>query len=186
MEWKSGALDCAKKIKCVIFDVDGVLTEGSICTGEDRELFKPFFCRDGLGITLAHKAGLKTAIITGRRSPVTAQRARELSIDEVYQGSLDKRAAYRDLKAKLSLQDEEFAYIGDDLIDLPIMVQVGLPAAVGDAVPEVKAKAQVVSGFPGGRGAAREILEFILKSQGLWEGIVAGFLQPDDTKGLAQ
>ena len=128
MEFQEDALERAKRVKLIIFDVDGVLTDGGIYIGADGELFKPFFCRDGLGITLAHRAGLKTAIITGRQSEHLRYRAKELHITEVYQGNLDKREAYRDLKAKLGLADEEIAYFGDDLVDLPIMGQVGFRA----------------------------------------------------------
>ncbi|SFT61811.1 3-deoxy-D-manno-octulosonate 8-phosphate phosphatase (KDO 8-P phosphatase) [Selenomonas sp. GACV-9] len=186
MEQKSGALERAQAVKLIIFDVDGVLTDGGIYIGESGELYKPFFCRDGLGITLAHKAGLKTAIITGRRSAQVAFRAGELHISEVFQGSLDKRAAYRTLKEKLELCDEEIGYIGDDLIDLPIMSQVGLPMAVADAVPEVRQQALLTSGFAGGHGAVRELLEFVLKAQGKWQVLLQDFTAPDAARGLAQ
>lgn len=188
MEQKAEALERARKIKLVIFDVDGVLTDGGIYIGETGELYKPFFCRDGLGITLAHNAGIKTAIITGRQSAQVAFRAKELKIHEVYQGSLDKRAAYNLLKERTGLLDEEIAYVGDDLIDLPIMCQVGLPMAVADAVPEVREKARLVAGFPGGHGAVRELLEFILKAQDSWDDLIKEFYMPADgtIRGLAQ
>lgn len=175
MERSTQAIERAKQIRLVIFDVDGVLTDGGIYIGPAGELYKPFFCRDGLGITLAHRAGLKTAIITGRESAQVAYRARELHISEVFQGNPDKRAAYRELKERTGCQDHEIAYIGDDLIDLPLMLQVGFPAAPCDAVPEVRARAAVVSKYPGGRGAVREILAFILKAQGKWESLIEGF-----------
>ena len=188
MELGTNAIERAKKVKLVIFDVDGVMTDGNICIGRDGELFKSFFCRDGLGITLARKAGILTAIITGRTSEQTARRAEELHISAVWQGNLDKRSAYRELKEKFGLRDEEIAYIGDDLIDLPVMIRVGFPAAVADAVPEVRARSVMVSGFPGGHGAVREILEFILKAQDLWEEILAGYLRQEDSdvSGIAQ
>ncbi len=188
MELGNEAMERAKKVNLVIFDADGVLTDGGIYTGKDGELFKAFFCRDGLGITLAHKAGILTAIITGRKSEQLAFRAKELHISAVWQGELDKRTAYCRLKEKFRLKDEEIAYIGDDLIDLPVMIQVGFPTAVADAVPEVRARAALVSGFPGGHGAVREILEFILKAQGRWEDILAGYLRKESgsTEGLAQ
>ena len=186
MEQLADAMERAGKIRLVIFDVDGVLTDGGIYIGAEGELYKAFFCRDGLGIALAHKHGLGTAIITGRESPQVTRRSKELHIDAVWQGCMDKRQAYEELKEKFSLKDEEIAYIGDDLIDLPVMVQVGLAAAVADAVPEVRAHAHVVSGFPGGRGAVREILEFVLKAQGKWKGIVRGFLCPSSMEGLGQ
>lgn len=175
MEIKSEALKRAINIKMIIFDVDGVLTDGGIYIGENGELYKPFFCRDGLAITLSQKAGLKTAIITGRNSKQLAYRAKELKINEVFQGHMDKRAAYRELKSKTGFSDEEIAYIADDLIDLPILLQVGLPMAVGDAVPEVRKESLLVSGFNGGHGAVRELLEFILKAQGRWDGIIREF-----------
>ena len=184
MEFQEDALERAKRVKLIIFDVDGVLTDGGIYIGADGELFKPFFCRDGLGITLAHRAGLKTAIITGRQSEHLRYRAKELHITEVYQGNLDKREAYRDLKAKLGLADEEIAYFGDDLVDLPIMGQVGFPAAVG--VQEVREAAVLQSDYPGGHGAVRQLIEFILKAQGKWQGLVAGFQAKTSMDGLAQ
>ena len=174
MEFQEDALERAKRVKLIIFDVDGVLTDGGIYIGADGELFKPFFCRDGLGITLAHRAGLKTAIITGRQSEHLRYRAKELHITEVYQGNLDKREAYKDLKAKLGLADEEIAYFGDDLVDLPIMGQVGFPAAV------------LQSDYPGGHGAVRQLIEFILKAQGKWQGLVRGFQAKTSMDGLAQ
>ena len=134
MEQKAAALNRAKNIKLIIFDVDGVLTDGGIYIGEQGELYKPFFCRDGLGITLAQQAGIKTAIITGRTSAQLAYRAQELKITEVYQGHSDKRAAYAELKEKLRRQDAEIGYIGDDLIDLPVMLQTGLPMAVFNSI----------------------------------------------------
>ncbi|SDG13118.1 3-deoxy-D-manno-octulosonate 8-phosphate phosphatase (KDO 8-P phosphatase) [Selenomonas sp. WCT3] len=175
MDQKCGALERAKHIKLIIFDVDGVLTDGGIYIGAEGELYKPFFCRDGLGITLAHKAGIKTAIITGRNSKQVAFRAGELHISEVFQGKLDKRTAYQELKEKLGLQDEEIGYIGDDLIDLPILLQVGLPMAVSDAVAEVRQEALLTASYPGGRGAVRELIEFILKAQGKWQALMQDF-----------
>ena len=166
MEVMTGANERAKNIKLIIFDVDGVLTDGGIYTGAEGEVFKPFFCRDGLGIRLARQCGLKVAIITGRNSKQVEYRGKELGFDAICQGSLNKRDDYKMLKEEFGITDEEIAYVGDDLIDLPIMVQAELAAAVGDAVPEVKARAHIISDLPGGRGAAREVIEFILKAQG--------------------
>ena len=166
------ALDRAKKIKLIIFDVDGTLTDGKICMGEHGELVKNFNCRDGFGITSANKSGLKTAIITGRNSVITTNRARELKISSVKQGQEDKRNAYKELKAEFNLTDEEIAYVGDDIIDLPVFVQVGFAAAVGDADFEVKQRAHFVAERFGGKGAAREAIEFILKAQGKWSEII--------------
>ena len=185
MPIREQAIERAKKIKCIILDVDGVLTDGGIYTAPDgSELYKPFFARDGLIISLARKVGVTTAVITGRASSIVENRMRELHIDLVYQGSLDKRAAYADIKAKTGLTDEEIAYIGDDLVDLPILRMVGLPCAVGDAVPEVKEAAQIIADAHGGRGAVREIYEIILKTQGLWDEVLTVF--QTDTEGAAQ
>lgn len=183
MPIREDAIARAKKIKCVILDVDGVLTDGGIYVAPDgSELYKPFFARDGLAITLAHKVGIVSAIITGRASTIVENRARELHIDLVYQGKLDKRAAYADIKAKTGLTDEQVAYIGDDIVDLPILRMVGLPCAVGDAVPEVKETAQIIADAYGGRGAVREIYEIILKTQGLWDEVLTAFqTDTDDT-----
>ena len=166
------ALDRAKKIKLIIFDVDGTLTDGGIYIGESGELFKAFNCRDGFGITAAHKVGLKTAILTGRNSLCTTNRAKELGISAVKQGHQDKRNAYRELKAEFNLSDEEIAYVGDDIIDLPVFVQVGFRAAVGDADFEVKNRAHFIAEKFGGNGAAREVIEFILKAQGKWSELI--------------
>ena len=176
MPIRQDAIARAKKIKCIILDVDGVLTDGGIYVAPDgSELYKPFYARDGLAITLARKVGLSTAIITGRASSIVEHRARELHIDLVYQGKLDKRAAYTDIKAKTGYADEEIAYVGDDIVDLPIMRMVGLPCAVGDAVPEVREIAQIIAAEHGGRGAVREIYEIILKTQGLWDEVLTAF-----------
>ena len=166
----------AKKVKLIISDVDGVLTDGGVYIGETGELFKPFHARDGLGINIAMRLGFKFAIITGRKSQQLMIRAKELGISDVFQGQLDKRAAYNDIKEKFLLTDEDIAYIGDDLIDLPIMVQAGFPATVADAPAEVKNYSCVVSDLNGGRGAVREVIEFILKAQGLWQDVVNSYL----------
>lgn len=175
MEFRQDALERAKRVKLVILDVDGVLTRGDIFVSDSTEYLKAFYCRDGLAITVSRKFGIQTAIITGRQSPPTAYRAKELHIEHFYQGKLDKREAYKDLKRRTGLADNEIAYIGDDLVDLPILAQAGFPAAVGDAVPEVKAAAIFISGKEGGHGAVRETIEFILKAQGLWDKVLASF-----------
>ena len=169
------AQERAARVKIIIFDVDGVLTDGGIYIGPEGELFKAFHCRDGLGITLARKAGIKTAIITGRTSKQVAHRANELHIDRVHQGCMDKRAAYRSLKDEFGVTDEEVAYVGDDLIDLPVMLQTGFPAAVADASEEVREAAAYVARYAGGHGAVRDIIEFILKAQGRWQETIASF-----------
>ena len=172
MKFTEDAYNRAKKIKLIIFDVDGTLTDGGIYIGTNGEIFKAFNCQDGFGIVTAHKLGLKTAIITGRESVITSNRAKELGITAVKQGQMDKRNAYKELKAEFNLRDEEIAYVGDDIIDLPVFVQVGFRAAVGNANIELKERAHFVAKNDGGKGAVREVLEFILKSQGKWAEIV--------------
>lgn len=176
MYFSEDAYKSAQKVKMIILDVDGVLTDGSIAIGSDGELFKSFNVRDGLGITLAQKHGIKTAIITGRKSKMLAYRAKELKINAFYQDKKNKIPAYRQLQQEFALKPEEFAYIGDDLFDLAVMNDVGFPATVSDATDEAKSVAKFISDFAGGKGAVRQIIEFILKSQGKWQQIVDGYM----------
>ncbi|MBR1759554.1 MAG: HAD-IIIA family hydrolase, partial [Schwartzia sp.] len=127
-----------RRIRLLILDVDGVLTDGGIYMGPEGEAMKRFDIKDGLGLVLWHRAGGKAAILTGRTSKIVEDRAKDLHISVIRQGCTDKGAAYEELKAELKLSDEEVAYIGDDLIDLPVMRKVGLPVAVADAVPEAR------------------------------------------------
>jgi len=168
----------AAKVQLVVFDVDGVLTSGQLFFGSEGEAIKVFHSQDGLGISAARRAGLKTAIITGRWTTMVELRSAELRIDTVYQGVVDKLAALHELLKKYSLTPEQVAYVGDDLNDLAVMSVVGLPCAVGNAVPEVKKVAGYVAERSGGNGAAREIIEMILKAQEKWAGVVASYLQP--------
>lgn len=166
----------AGHIKMLILDVDGVLTDGSIAIGEAGELFKTFNVRDGLGITLAQKYGIKTAIITGRKSSMLEFRARELGITEYYQNCKDKISAFHEILDKYDLQPVDIAYMGDDLFDLAIMSRVGLPATVADATYEAKRLSKFISDFDGGKGAVRQLIEFILQAQGKWEAIVDEYM----------
>ena len=188
MKISAEALDKARQVKLIIFDVDGVLTDGSLNIGEHGELIKKFHSRDGFGITLAQSCGIKTAIITGRNSAINAYRAAELKISCVLQGQMNKRDAYKKIKAQFNLTDAEICYVADDVIDLPVFVQVGFKAAVADAAPEVIERADFVSNNFGGRGAVREIVEFILKAQGFWQAIITRYTTPelDDKTELNQ
>ncbi|ORU00939.1 3-deoxy-D-manno-octulosonate 8-phosphate phosphatase [Anaerovibrio sp. JC8] len=186
MKTKNAASTIAKKIKMIIFDVDGTLTNGRIFMGPEGEAMKAFSARDGMGIAMAHKAGLKSAIITGRSSRIMSRRADELKFTAVYQGCIDKRGAYEELKLKFSLKDDEIAYVGDDINDIPLIMQAGLGCAVGDAVPEVRELAQVVADAQGGNGAVREIIEFILKEQGKWDSLVGTFIGKKPVDGVGQ
>ncbi|EGO62928.1 KdsC family phosphatase [Acetonema longum] len=162
----------ARQIKLLIFDVDGVLTNNQLIFSQDGEILKVFHSQDGLGINAAHKAGLRTAIITGRDSRMVRRRGEELRITDIYMGAMDKVTAYEELLQKHSLIPDETAYVGDDLNDLAVMARVGLACAVGNAVEEVKAAAHYVAIKQGGRGGVREIIEFILKNQGKWDQVV--------------
>jgi len=167
----------SQRIKLIVLDVDGVLTNGQIIFGRDGELMKEFHAQDGMGITLAHKVGIRTAIITGRESQMVTLRSQELKIGDVYQGAMSKTQALGELMDKYKLTREEVAYIGDDLNDLPAMSKVGLACAVANAVFEVKNHAHLVTQQTGGNGAVREVIEFILKAQGKWERILSEYLQ---------
>ena len=162
----------AKKIRLLLMDVDGVLTDGriylqSLPGGTPREL-KVFNAHDGAGLKLAHGLGLRTGIITGRDSAATTRRAREIDMDFIYQNHAEKLPAYEEILRKAGLRDAEVAYIGDDLPDLTVLRRVGLAVAVANAVPEVKSAAHYVTARSGGDGAVREVVELLLKVQGKW------------------
>ena len=167
----------ARNIKLLIFDVDGVLTDGSIILDNGGNEFKAFHVRDGHGIKMLIRAGVKVAIITGRQSGVVERRAQELGITEVYQKCINKIGAYTSIKKKFSLKDDEIAYAGDDVVDMPLFKRVGLSFAVADSPDEVKSYATAVTKNRGGRCAAREITDLILKAKGLWDGIIRGYLK---------
>ena len=161
----------AKNIKILMLDVDGVLTDGSIILDNDGNEYKSFHVRDGHGIKMLIKAGIQVAIITGRYSKVVERRAHELGIKEVFQKCFNKKVAYKKLVDQYSFSNDEVAYIGDDIVDVPIMSIAGLSVAVADASAEAKKYALVVTKNGGGRGAVREITDLILKSKGLWKDI---------------
>ncbi|MFQ6037482.1 MAG: KdsC family phosphatase [Candidatus Aminicenantales bacterium] len=158
----------ARNIKWILMDVDGTLTDGSLTILPDGEELKTFNVRDGLGILLAHLAGLKTGIITGKTSKALEKRAEKLKILELHQGILDKKRILEDILERNALNPEEVAYIGDDLGDLEVIQEVGLAAAVADAHPEVKKHSHFICQTPGGKGAVREFIEFILSAQEKW------------------
>lgn len=162
----------ARNIKLLILDVDGVLTDGSIILDNDGNELKSFNVRDGHGIKMVGRAGVKVAIITGRFSKVVERRARELGITEVYQRCHIKSVAYDHLLEKYGVTDEEVAYVGDDIVDLSLLNRVSLPVAVADATEEAKGSAIFVTKNGGGRGAVREVCELLLKAQGLWEDLM--------------
>jgi 3-deoxy-D-manno-octulosonate 8-phosphate phosphatase (KDO 8-P phosphatase) len=154
-----------KKIKMIISDIDGVWTDGSIYRGTDNMELKKFSVFDGVGVAYARAAELKIAIISARYSPATEFRAKELKIDDCYNGGLNKLHAYNDLKKKYSLSDDQIAYLGDDMVDLPVMELVGLPIAVANATPDIMQVAEHTTEVKGGEGAFREAVEWIIKKQ---------------------
>lgn len=154
-----------KKIKLLLLDVDGVLTDGRIILDSQGNELKAFHVRDGHGIKLAQRAGIMIGIITGRKSEVVNIRARELGILEVHQGALDKIIVYDSLMNKYGLKDDEVAYMGDDIVDLDIFSRVGLAVTVADSDPAVKPHADLVTKTAGGRGAVREFINLILKNR---------------------
>ena len=166
----------AEKIKLVVFDVDGVLTNGSLFYGDDGQEYKAFQSRDGHGMKMLQKSGVDIAIITGRTSEVVKYRAKNLNIDHVYQGQLDKLPAFKSLLEKLKLLPEEVAYVGDDVVDLPVMIRVGLAITVSDGHDLAKKHAHWITQNPGGQGAAREICEFIMQAQGTWDTLIQEYI----------
>jgi 3-deoxy-D-manno-octulosonate 8-phosphate phosphatase (KDO 8-P phosphatase) len=158
----------AMKIRMLLLDVDGVLTDGRIILDNAGNEMKAFHVRDGHGIKLAQRAGILIGIITGRKAAVVNVRARELAIEEVHQGVLDKSAVYAVLLDKYGLRDEEVAFIGDDIVDAGILKRVGLAITVADCDPGVAPLADMRTRAAGGRGAVREAINFILKSKGAY------------------
>ena len=158
----------ARAVKLLVMDVDGTLTDGAIFVLPDGEEVKSYNVKDGLGLLMAHLAGLQTAIITGKTSKALEKRAEKLQIAEVHQGILDKRPVLEDILKRHGLRPEDVAYIGDDLGDLEVMRLVGLAAAVADAHPAVKGISHFICKHKGGRGAVRELIEYILTAQDKW------------------
>ncbi len=169
MQATSKDIETARPIRLILSDIDGVLTDGSITMDNAGIESKTFHVRDGLGIKLWQRQQFHFGLLSARNSQVVKLRAAELGIELVRQGFREKLPVARDLFQNLGLTAEEVCYIGDDLPDLPVMVEVGLPVAVADAVPEVCSAARWVMQQPGGRGAVRELIERLLKAKGLWE-----------------
>ena len=156
-------IETALGLRMLVFDVDGVLTDGGIILDGNSGEYKRFDVQDGMGITMIRKAGLLAGIITGRKSGVVKRRAEELKFDEICQGFFWKEEALEQLLDKHQLRESQIAYIGDDLLDIPVLRRVGLPIAVQNARPEVKASSLYTSSASGGQGAVREIVEWILQ-----------------------
>jgi len=162
----------AKKIRMLILDVDGVLTDGGIILDNDGNEFKAFHVRDGHGIKMLGKIGVHVALITGRYSQVVDRRALELGIAEVYQRCHAKAVAYEQLMSKFSLSDDQVAYVGDDVVDIALLKRVGLPVVVADAAEEAKKHALLITSNRGGRGAVREVTDLLIKASGKWDELL--------------
>jgi 3-deoxy-D-manno-octulosonate 8-phosphate phosphatase (KDO 8-P phosphatase) len=170
------AMARAARIKLMIFDVDGILTDGSLHFGADGEVIKTFNVLDGHGIKMLQQSGVAAAIISARQSPIVLKRANDLGIRHVQQGIHDKRSAFEQLLKETSLPADLCGFIGDDVIDLPILTRVGFAASVPNGHAEVRSRVHYVTQAFGGRGAAREICDLILRSQGNYEAAMAPYL----------
>lgn len=159
------------KIKLLLLDVDGVLTNGQIIYDNQGNELKAFDVKDGHGLKMIQRAGIQVGIITGRSSNVVRKRAVELGIDILYQGALRKLEPYLEILAEQNLTDEQVAYVGDDIVDLPILHRVGFSATVADAVPDIFPYVDYVAARPGGGGAVREICDLLLRATGQWDEI---------------
>jgi len=169
------AMERARKVRLLITDVDGVLTDGRIFLGPDGPAGAFFCVQDGTAIKYLRRVGIETAFLSGRESAAVAARARMLGIELLAQGAKIKMEAYRDLRQRAGVTDEQIAYVGDDLPDMPVMRQVGLAVAVANARPEVLKVAHMVTERSGGDGALREVAEFVLRAQDLWRNIMARY-----------
>jgi 3-deoxy-D-manno-octulosonate 8-phosphate phosphatase (KDO 8-P phosphatase) len=168
----------AAELSWLLFDVDGVLTDGRLLYGADGEQWKVFDVRDGLGLKLAQRAGLKVGLLSGRESRALLDRAQELGVDALVTNRIDKQAAFRELLAAHATSARRVAYLGDDLVDLPVLLACGLSFAPADAVPDVRSRVHRVLDRPGGRAAAREMVELVLRARGDWDRLLADFLSP--------
>ena len=166
----------AKKLKLLILDVDGVLTDGRLFFDNQGNEYKSFHARDGHGIKLLRQTGVEVAVISGRKSSSVALRMKNLGIEHVYQGHENKIAAFNEVIEKLGITPEQAAHVGDDLLDLPIMIRVGLAIAVNDANFAVKQRADWCTTLPGGLGAVREVCDFIMQAQGRFDEVLNTYL----------
>jgi 3-deoxy-D-manno-octulosonate 8-phosphate phosphatase (KDO 8-P phosphatase) len=166
----------AAAVRLILFDVDGVLTDGRVIIHSDGTESKTFGIRDGIAMVWAQRAGIRVGFLSARTSPTTAHRAAQLNITLVYQGVLNKLSSYEQILADLQLTDEAVAYMGDDIVDLAVLMRAGLATAPADAVDEVRSRVDWVSRCAGGAGAARELIEVVLRAQNRWDGVVNAYL----------
>lgn len=165
----------ARRVTMILMDVDGVMTDGRITLVGARHEAKSFDAKDGVALWIARRLGLMTGVISGRRSTAVVRRARELGMDEIHLGTRDKLAVYESILRRRRLSDPQVCYIGDDLVDIPVLARAGVSVAVADAHPEVIRRARFVTGASGGQGAVREVIDAILKAQGHWNTVLGWF-----------
>lgn len=165
----------ARRIALLLMDVDGVMTDGAISYVEGAGEIKTFDVRDGVGLWIARRAGLRTGLISGRGGTAAARRASELGMEEVHFKSRDKLATYVRILRRSGLTDSEVCFIGDDLVDLPVLRRAGMPVAPSDAHPEVLERVPFVTRAAGGHGAIREVIDVVLKAQGKWREVIGWF-----------
>ncbi|MGZ8946433.1 MAG: 3-deoxy-manno-octulosonate-8-phosphatase KdsC [Methylococcaceae bacterium] len=170
-------IEKAQKLKLLILDVDGVLTDGKLFFDNQGNEYKSFHARDGHGIKLLRQTGVEVAVISGRKSNSVALRMKNLGIEHVYQGHEHKQGAFNEIIEKLGITPEQAAHVGDDLLDLPIMTRVGLAIAVADANFAVKQHADWCTTLPGGQGAVREVCDFIMQAQGRFDEVLNAYLK---------
>jgi 3-deoxy-D-manno-octulosonate 8-phosphate phosphatase (KDO 8-P phosphatase) len=175
----------ARKIRLLVMDVDGVLTDGHMVLSDKGDELKMFHTHDGIGLALAHRAGLTTALVTGETSPIARARGDKLGVASVVLGARRKGEVVEALLAERGWPPEALAYVGDDLLDIPALERAGLAVAPSDAVDDVKAIAHVITKAPGGHGAVRECVELILKAQGVWRSTVHAYVREHGGAGLA-
>ena len=170
------ALERARRVRLMLFDVDGVLTDGRLWFGANGEALKAFSVLDGHGVKLLQHSGVQVALLSGRESPAVSARAKELGIAEVLQGVEDKLAAFDALAARLAIPADEAGYMGDELIDLPVLRRCGFACAPREAHELVRAHAHYVASAPAGAGAAREVCEFVMRARGTLQAALARYL----------
>jgi 3-deoxy-D-manno-octulosonate 8-phosphate phosphatase (KDO 8-P phosphatase) len=170
----------AARIRLILFDVDGVLTDGTLLLHADGSESKVFDIKDGTGIVWAQRLGLTVGLLSARSSAATTQRAAQLGITLVHQGVSSKLETFEQIADSLMLDEDEIAYMGDDILDLPVLARVGLATAPADGSSDVRSRVHWVAQANGGAGAARELIELILRAQGRWESLLATYLTPQD------
>lgn len=171
------ALERAANIRLVAFDVDGVLTDGGLYIGDNGVEYKAFYSRDGHGMRMLMDSGIAIGIITGRNSQLVSDRMNALGVRHVYQGRRDKRPAFESLREETGLSAEQIAFVGDDVMDLPVMLSAGLAIAVADAHPLVIEHAHWQTPNPGGRGAVRDVCELVMRAQGSLDAVFRAYME---------